>query len=488
VRRCAAESGAAPSVLACARVVADAARELALATRPTPQCAAMPKQKPNELCACGSGAKHKKCCAAKPAPAPAATARGTVPAEMHRLYLEGRAAQQANEWSRAQRRATSALLAGGEAVCAGHAVSAALCERFGFVFAVLISVQCHPGRCLLGEAQDCYARSLAMLLPPYTFWARALTTLSHAGWRDTPLGADDVRITLPAALVRDAPWSHLHLTMADAFRLVGRTDDAIACYERTLAALVLEPEQRRNVHQMASILQNLGGQHEHCGRLREAREYYTRGLSLVEHSREEDVQPLREMLQHCVGAVQDRSVLFDASDLQDCERQWAICPPDAPETPAMVERRALGVCCDVLSRTEHADAQRPWLLRGTGMYGAPLAQKSAAMLGCRACGASAAETKLRLCAGCSRVAYCGAACQAADWNARHKKLCTGRHAGTPEAALSDAVCVFCRRALVPEEHAEASASQYERCELLLCLHFAHTACRRNAGAGCPACV
>jgi hypothetical protein len=150
-------------------------------------------------------------------------------------------------------------------------------------------------------------------------------------------------------------------------------------------------------------------------------------------------------------------------------------------------RKALDLCCNVLLRTAHEDAQRPWLLRGTGMCGAPLAQKSAAMLGCRACGAGAAEMKLKLCAGCSRVAYCGAACQAADWTARHKKLCTGRHAGTPEAALSDAVCVFCRRALVPEEHAEASASQYERCELLRCLHFAHTACRRKAGAGCPAC-
>jgi hypothetical protein len=459
----------------------------------------MPKQKPNELCACGSGDKYKKCCAARAAlpvagaarrhAAPAETVVDSVPPDMERLYREGCAAQQAGEWARAQRRATSALLAGGAWLCAGHVADAVLCWRFRCTFTLLLEVQGHPGRCL-GEAQDCYARSLAMLYPPRTFWVRALTTLAHAGWRDTPLGADDVRITLPAAMFDSmlrtglSGLSALHLPMAEAFKLAaGHSEDAIVCYERTMEALALEPENHRSF-QMAHYLQNIGMLHETCGRAPKARECYARGLRLVEHSREEGIQPLQSVLRslvHAAGGYYGNQL--SAADVQGCEELWAKCPPDAEN---QARREALDLCCSVLSRTEHEDVQRPWLLRGTGMHGASLAQKSAAMLRCRACGAGAAETKLRLCAGCSRVAYCGAACQAADWNARHKKLCTGRHAGTPEAALSDAVCVFCRRALVPEEHAQASASQYERCELLLCLHFAHTACRQ-AGAGCPAC-
>lgn len=47
---------------------------------------------------------------------------------------------------------------------------------------------------------------------------------------------------------------------------------------------------------------------------------------------------------------------------------------------------------------------------------------------CARCGARASlARKLRVCSACRSVRYCNAACQAADWDERHRAVCT--HAG-----------------------------------------------------------
>jgi hypothetical protein len=103
------------------------------------------------------------------------------------------------------------------------------------------------------------------------------------------------------------------------------------------------------------------------------------------------------------------------------------------------------------------------------------------MLSCRTCGvAPAASAEHKLCSGCKRVAYCGAACQKADWP-HHKRRCSER---TAEAALADATCVVCRRALMPNESEQAGAYQQAGIPRR-CLHFAHAAC--YLASGCPAC-
>jgi hypothetical protein len=106
--------------------------------------------------------------------------------------------------------------------------------------------------------------------------------------------------------------------------------------------------------------------------------------------------------------------------------------------------------------------------------------RAAAMRGCRACGAppaaaAAEEGKLRRCAGCERVAYCSAACQATDWR-RHKPFCGG---ASPEALLADAACAVCSHAAA-EEAPQAAL-------LLSCVHFVHAACQATLG-GCPTCA
>jgi hypothetical protein len=87
------------------------------------------------------------------------------------------------------------------------------------------------------------------------------------------------------------------------------------------------------------------------------------------------------------------------------------------------------------------------------------------------------QASLQLCSGCSRVAYCDAACQKADWK-RHKRVCTAADAA--EAALADATCVRCHRPLMPDAHAELLPPD-GLVTMLWCGQYAHRSCCAGDG-------
>jgi hypothetical protein len=112
-----------------------------------------------------------------------------------------------------------------------------------------------------------------------------------------------------------------------------------------------------------------------------------------------------------------------------------------------------------------------------------------ALLGCRACGARPPRgAELKLCTGCDSVAFCDAACQAADWR-RHKRFC-GRERSA-EAALADAMCAFCLLPLLPNgdaaaEQAGVDADAQGLIRMARCRHLTHEACL--AAGSCRLCT
>jgi tetratricopeptide (TPR) repeat protein len=471
-----------------------------LALRDTPALAMRPaRQKPNEACGCGSGKKHKKCCGGASANAPGAAAdafdgldaaTSACMEEIDRLMAEREAAAEAGEWARAKRRATSAVAIAGDGLARGSldtAVSTTLAYQTARCLAhALDGALQAQGRPVISELEDVHARICALLEPPHRFWARGLTRLSHARWRDAPLDEQDVRLELPAAVAAHfaSLWlRNAHASLGLAYMACGRLADMVACYERALAACAQEPpgEDRELA---AAELHFFLGQCLLPSQPDRARACFHAALAAAERAGPSPrAEAQRAKVRHLLAALarpgSDEEMTVGAEELAALEEQWACAGAEqgSAHTLAFICRRAL---CG----TSTAAVQLPWLLRSATLPGAPEAAKAVAMLGCRACGAApAAGAKHKLCSGCARVAYCGAACQKADWS-RHKRLCVERSA---EAALADATCVVCRRALMPDERELAGAYQPagipSRCQ-----HYSHAACYLAATADCPACV
>jgi hypothetical protein len=500
------------------------------------KAAAGGKQKPNEACGCGSGAKFKKCCggagasaaaaheraAPQPAGAAAAAAAAAPPREQHhhpspealnRTFAEAGEAVEAGEWARALRRVAAVLSPAGVALAAAHTHHAG--ERAPWSVAQMAEVarvvvrclnyactaQSQPGRPLLGDACDAHARALAILTPPHTFWARALTCLTHAAWRDAPLDAADERVTLPPAVTGPLCCKLLsatHECMAEGYgRLHGHAADAIAAYERAVAALALERPGAARDYRESNHLQSIGHLHRGAGRTAAARAAFTRALALVRRLRDDEPEEQALSIAHLQSCL---AMLDVELDLESDDKQYQMYADawGAPRDGYSAEKVAVTLCSVVLGSTRSAARQRPSLLRAVTLPGAADAARGAAARACRACGAAApaaAEQKLKRCAGCGRVAFCSAACQAADWR-RHKRFCTGGMlADSAEAALADATCAVCCRALVPDDAAAADdahegaareASAYQAVVMPRCMHLLHAACMQERG--CVACA
>ncbi len=213
------------------------------------------KQKPNDACACGSGAKHKKCCG---------TAQKLAAAEAARRLSRGDADEDEalSQLTGAQRAArTQHLETVNEALEAERAGdirrAAKLCAlslpmllplgpagTLDLVTALIFQLEYLSKLEQLAASIDCAERALAVLLPPHSFYPAALATLSHAAWRDTPLDATDARVTL--ALERVAPVARkmlavLYTGLGCVFSRGMRSAKAIEQFEKALDALALEP-------------------------------------------------------------------------------------------------------------------------------------------------------------------------------------------------------------------------------------------------------
>jgi hypothetical protein len=226
------------------------------------------KQKPNEACACGSGAKFKKCCGGPSAAAAAAHSApdrraGQPPVgalsrhdAAFMAYLEqintALDADAAHDYRRAAKQAEKALPLA-LAIAAAPDTSARMLRDVLGVFTVVLEYRSRLGD--LAGAEDVAARGVAVLSPPHTFFPAAIGTLSHAAWRDTPLDATDVRVTLDAARVRPAMLmvlSILHGELGVAYSRAMRSAPAVAAYEAALAAIAHEPPSaERNLKESA---------------------------------------------------------------------------------------------------------------------------------------------------------------------------------------------------------------------------------------------
>jgi tetratricopeptide (TPR) repeat protein len=510
-------------VKACARAET---RDAALLKEQMP-----PRQKPNEACACGSGAKFKKCCgtataaaaAAEASPAPRAAAPrppgAMSPAErmkawsaIKRFDEEAGAADEAGDLARATRRCVSGLALLGDAFCDG-ANEVSIVERVVRLLFKLISLYSRLGD--LAASEDCHARALRLIaLPPEPFWARALLTPSFAAWRDDqPLSPGDVRclVTLDVALGLNPDVLHrLHTNMGLAFsRAGGHATQAIASYEAGLQGLFARcPAGPDRDAEEAGLYQNTGNQHMHLGDLAAARACYDTAARLLSGSGGGAEVALRRrtllaqltmnrasMEAKCRPGVSTGHATDE--DMASFEQAWAHCSEhregglarqwaDADGTPSGVCRAALGRCSTAMQR-------RTWLLRAFTLPGPQQAARAAAARACRSCFAPpAAGDKLRRCAACGRVSYCGEECQRADC-ARHKPRCAEE---TPEAAVADAACIACGKpALDADDDARCSSADAHasltgdtQVFLLRCGHLAHARCVAWVGtAPCPAC-
>jgi hypothetical protein len=535
------------------------------------------KQKPNEACACGSGAKYKKCCAGRAplAAAPPARAAGVAAHAaggssaslvdavnaVKRYLHEASNAHEAADTPRALRRLSAALALSGTALgaCAAGApgatsfvagfvtdgVARAPGEDAGraqpltvadvvledAVQALDFVTALHAGAGRLSDAEDAHARCLALLTPPHAIWAHGLCTLSHAAWRDAPCGAADVRIGLSPDAVRPIAiklLSGIHLNMGLAYSAAQRLPEALRSYQRALAALAAHaPGSERDLVE-CSLWEN-------CGNVwargampaapAQAAACYAKAGELLERGARGEgadaarVAVVRRQLRANADALRAATAMPDAAPLPPQEDAAARLPGlEATWAEWEAHKEALQedwtrhnggpvVCCvSALGACDTPAAQRPWLRRAAALFGVPAALRAAAHRGCRACGAplgraaapadAAPSQSVKLCAGCGRVAYCDAACQAADWR-RHKRHCGAQpgSAAEEEAVLSDAICVVCFTALLPEEKEEGGSADdggggdaaAAMVTLQKCAHLAHSACLERVG-GCPVCA
>jgi hypothetical protein len=359
-----------------------------------------------------------------------------------------------------------------------------------------------------------------MLTPPYTFWARALTTLTYVRWREEPdtAGASDVKFELCAEAVQplvEGELSQMHADMGALLAEKRRLAESTALYNAALAALAaFEPPCARRDVKEALMRENLGISCSFRGDVEGMRTLYRAALRLLDRARDGVVDEEREALvaqymrvtirlngrtlstdDNCMGLDQPRC--SDAEALQSLEKSWERHARGGDMQWSTFD--AVGLCHFALPKCDTRAQQRCWLERVVALHGAAAVLKAAAVRGCRACGERAcSERPLKSCAGCGRVAYCGGACQKADWR-RHKRWCAAENAA--DAALADAMCAVCARPLLDADGADeaeassaaASASladaallEEQRLALPRCRHLAHAACSAACGS-CPIC-
>lgn len=493
-------------------------------------------QKPNAACACGSGVKYKKCCgrAEIRAPAPAGAAGSQLSSAQRAALMEhSKLMNAAADASDAGDRARSARL---HAKAAPYAAAAGIAGAPALAVTLDVQTGCLYRLSDFTGALDCGARALAMLLPPHRYFPAALATLTHAAWRDTPLEAADVAVTLPANLVeplRRELLCQVHSALGNACSRSLLVTDAISHYEQGLEALKLQPASWMRLVQESSMQENIGNQY--C-RLRDpvrTAQHYDTARALLDSAERAgaDSESLRSsraslavnsvaltgILQASAAPALDDAFVPAPSSLEALEALWH--EQRLSEAPAALNSPAdwgadvsTNVCKRALLACTTPAQQRPWLERmlmlPTGLLSAipavRLAGQSAFRGACRACAmpaeqAEAAGDKLRACVACKGVAYCSQECQREDWS-RHKLPCRAQAAalaaGTVNApaALEDATCIACRRGLAPQP---GGAGEPELVNIMRCGHAGHTRCitalinSRPHGHGhaafCPAC-
>jgi tetratricopeptide (TPR) repeat protein len=416
------------------------------------------------------------------------------------------AATAAGELQRAANRCVTGLALAGDAFADGvHAPALVLClVRF---LDRLLQLHSRQGR--LADASDCHARALHLLSPQQPpFWARGITCVSHAGWRDTPLNARDVLCDAPPSvnmcllLQRELGVSfvrrlHTELGLALA-RAGGHTHEAQAAYEEALAALAAEPPGPARDCEASILHNNIGNQMLARSELQAARARYDTVASLLagvdDDGADEQTRERAALLR--AQAAKARANLAALTAMQARTPGTFLpetCDADLAEHEATCGR-TVATPCGVL-RTQ-------WSMRD----GAPVSA-------CRtALGRADTPAQVSTCGCCARWSCRPRAPRCARWwgeaaaraerrpplarrscrTARARawrtaaKPASGRtgRAATPAAAAADAVCVACHAPLLRGDDAAPHARQVL---MLRCLHLAHMACLLT-GDVCPACA
>jgi hypothetical protein len=462
------------------------------------------KQKPNDACACGSGAKFKRCCGgagSAPPPGSAALPRTLVTAPLtpserkqlqtriQRARAEAKAAEEVGDLARATRRCVTGLGLCADAWADG-AGARSIVEETVLFFDLLIEYYSRQGR--LEDAEDAHKRGLRLVAePPMTpFWARALMTPGFAAWRDDePLPPVDARCVVPletALLVNPGLLHELHISLGLAYsRAGGLKAQAVAAFEAALDALRarVPPSPNRDVTE-AGIVINIGNQHFKSGDLAACAAKFDEAAALLARKGGSEAVAVRraglaahlEMNRASLVASQraDRnSPTCTDAELEPYEQAWALFESRSKAEMASqwadAEGSPVGVCCAALGRSCTVAQLTRWVRRACVLPGVVAASNAAAALACRFCSAPPPHgDKLQRCGGCGRVCYCGPACQREDWK-RHKAECAAR---APEPT-----CVMCNLPLLTQEMAdnpEAGLTGNQQVFMLLgCLHFTH---------------
>jgi hypothetical protein len=215
------------------------------------------KQKPNDVCACGSAKKFKKCCGAGGGVVGGASAPGgggSSSLEANRQQLKpllqsALAASVTADWGSTLRRCERALRFAGDSLCAAGDASRCATAASGVLESVqqllLLAASAHLHQKEHAAADECIARACVVATSPATFWARALTSLTHAAWRTERLLEDDERLTVlpPPSSLREMLGQTAYL-----YGLHGRFAEGVTTYDEALAALAHEePGQARDL-------------------------------------------------------------------------------------------------------------------------------------------------------------------------------------------------------------------------------------------------
>ena len=465
------------------------------------------KQKPNDACACGSGAKFKRCCggAAQPSglstpqtrpgvPAPLSLAERVQLAERIRTaFIEAKAAEDTGDLGRATRRCVTGL-----SLCANAwgdgAGAPSLMQQTLLYLDYLVELYSRQGR--LADAVDCHERALRLLASPPTtpFWARALLTVSNTAWRDDrPLPPVDARCTVTSETaqgLRPSLLQELYSSMGLAYARFGSHEaQALTAFQASLDALLKETASPDRDITAAALHENMGNLHASMGNLAACVACYDAAAALLaRESGGEGVAVRRDGLAKHLEMNRASLLLLMASqqhgmklahctdaDLEAFEGAWQHCEALLEAEMSLHlnadEDTPASVCCAALGRVSTAAQLTRWVRRACTVPLVASTAQAAAARACRSCKVPPAhDNKLQRCSGCGCVCYCSEACQREDWK-RHKAECAAK---APEPT-----CAKCASPLLPPEIGEDPDTLLTRGQqvfLLRCLHLVHRRC------------